>query len=122
MTPAIRLQCIALTLRAGRFDLHDEKTCQSQIGDWLCAHLLDMEILREHRLSPRDIPDFLIAGIVVEVKMNGARGPAIFRQLERYSAHDTVTGLILATNRAVTLPATVGGKPLAVVSLGRAWL
>lgn len=113
---------ICAALRVGRFDLHDEKECQTQIADWLAELLPGADISREHRLSAQDIPDFLVGTVIVEVKMNGARPAGISRQLERYAAHEQVTDVILVTNRAAVLPATVGGKPLAVVSLGRAWL
>lgn len=113
---------ICAALRMGRFDLHDEKECQAQIAVWLADRLPDAEISREHRLSARDIPDFLVGTTVVEVKMNGARPTSILRQLERYASHAEVSDLILVTNRAVSLPAAVSGKPVDVVSLGRAWL
>ena len=113
---------IVAALAAGRFDLNDEKDCQAQIGAWLEARLPDIDIQREHRLSGRDIPDFFIGGVVVEVKMNSARPASILRQLERYADHDEVRALILATNRAVFMRPTVRGKQLLVVPLGRAWL
>lgn len=113
---------IAQALAAGQFDLNDEKDCQAQIQTWLSERLPGVEILREHRLSPADIPDFLIGGVAVEIKMNSARPASILRQLERYADHSQVEALVLVTNRAVFLRPTVRGKPLLVVPLGRAWL
>ena len=115
-------ESICAALQAGRFDLHDEKECQAQIEAWLSARLPGVVISREHRLSAGDIPDFLIGAVLIEVKMNGARPASIVRQLERYAAHGEVGEIILVTNRAVHMPARVGGKPVYVVSLGRAWL
>jgi hypothetical protein len=112
---------IAMTLSAGRFDLDDEKACQAQIDSWLGCRVPRV-VEREYRLSDADIPDFFIEGVVVEVKMNSARRPAVLAQLERYARHDQVTDLILVTNRALNLPATISGKPVRTVSLGRAWL
>lgn len=118
----IDLAVICAALQAGRFDLHDEKECQAQVATWLATRLPGANILREHRLSPADIPDFFIKGVVVEVKMNASRAPAIVRQLARYAGHSDVTAIVLLSNRAVVLPAEIEGKPLHVVSLGRAWL
>jgi hypothetical protein len=113
---------ICRALSAGRFDLHDEKECQAQIATWLAERMPEANVSREHRLSTADIPDFFIAGVVVEVKMNAARAASILKQLTRYAVHPEVSAVILVSNRATHLPATVEGKPLHMVSLGRAWL
>lgn len=113
---------IRLTLGLGRFDLSNEKACQEEVEAHLTDAYPDWRIHREHRLSARDVPDFLIQGVAVEVKMNAASPRAIVRQLERYATHDKVRSLILLSNRAVVLPAEINGKPVAGVSLGRAWL
>jgi hypothetical protein len=122
VTAAALAHDIAQALAAGQFDLNDEKACQAQIHDWLTDRLPGVEIQREHRLSPADIPDFLIEGVVVEIKMNSARPASILRQLERYADHSEVQALVLVTNRALFLRPTDRGKPLLVVNLGRAWL
>lgn len=112
-------------LSSGRFDLDDEKACQAQIRQWLADRLpaeIRPDLKPEHRLSTRDIPDFFILGVVIEVKMNKAREADVMRQLGRYAEHPEVTDLILLTNRAVRAPGSINGKPLCVISLGRAWL
>ncbi len=127
MTNPVRPLVHTLTawLAAGRFDLDDEKACQAQISEWLLARLpaeLRDALKAEHRLAAGDIPDFFILGVAIEVKMNRARAADVVRQLGRYARHDAVTDLILLTNRAITLPTLVEGKPLHGVSLGRAWM
>lgn len=111
---------LAAALASARFDLHDEKACQADIDD----HLRPMfpTLRREPRLSRCDIPDFMVADVVIEVKMNRANATSVERQLTRYARHDEVRGIVLATNRAMNLPRTILGKPLYVVSLGRAHL
>lgn len=113
---------IRLTLGLGRFDLANEKACQEEVEAHLTDAYPNWTISREHRLGARDVPDFMIHGVAVEVKMNAASPRAIVRQLERYAAHDEVRSLILLTNRAVILPPMICGKAVDVVSLGRAWL
>lgn len=127
MTNQVRPLVHTLTkwLAVGRFDLDDEKACQAQIHVWLHERLpleIQSELKPEHRLSARDIPDFFILGVAIEVKMNRARPADVLRQLARYAEHDQVTDLILLTNRAIGAPAQINGKPVVSISLGRAWL
>lgn len=109
-------------IQTGRFDLSDEKVCQAEIADWLEPRLpAGVAMTREARMG-RDIPDFLVDGVAVEVKMNSAQPRAVVRQLNRYAAHDDVRALILVSNRAIALPSALNGKPVFAVSLGKAWL
>ncbi len=114
---------IAVLLSQGRFDLSDEKACQAEMETWLQTRLpAGTPMIREAVLGPGERPDFLIGGVVVEVKMNAASPRAIVRQLERYARHDIVEAIILATNRAVRLPHMLEGVPVFSLSLGKAWL
>jgi hypothetical protein len=114
---------IAKIISEGRYDLSAEKACQRDMDFHLAACLpLSVGVRREHRLGPGDIPDFYITGgIVVEVKAGRASTGPTVRQLERYAAYESVSALILATSRSLDVPAEIGGKPVLVVDLGRAW-
>lgn len=114
------MHTIAAALTSARFSLDDEKTCQAEIEEHLRP--LFPTLRREPRLSARDIPDFMIGGVAIEVKMNRATPAAIEGQLTRYARHREVDGLILLTNRAIILPREILGAPVHVVSLGRAHL
>lgn len=104
-----------------RLDLSSEKQVQAQIEQALSAEGIVFE--REKRLSPQDIPDFLIeGGIVVECKMRGARKMDIYRQLRRYAAYPEVRALILASNLVMGLPPELNGKPVYAASLSRGWV
>jgi hypothetical protein len=118
------VQTIVDLLARGRFPLSSEKECQAEIEVWLRDGLPEVEILREHRLSDRDRPDFFVTvgGVAIEVKIGG-RGQSrtgIVRQLARYAEHDQVEAIILATGVSI-LPFRLS-KPVHFVSLGRAWL
>lgn len=102
-----------------RCNLSDEKKTQAQLE--LAFVQAGFTVSREHRLSAQDIADFVIDGVAVEVKIKGQR-QAIFRQLERYAAHDEVQSILLVTAVSMQLPDTINGKPARVASLGRAWL
>jgi hypothetical protein len=104
-----------------RLPLHDEKSTQAAIDRVFTAAGIAFE--REKRLDSGSIVDFLIAGVIaVEIKLNAAGGRDIYRQLRRYARFPQIGELVLVTNRAMGLPAAIEGKPVAVVSLGRAWL
>ena len=118
------VQTIVDLLARGRFPLSSEKDRQAEIEAWLGEGLPGVEILREHRLSDRDRPDFFVTdgGIAIEVKIGG-RGQSragIVRQLGRYAEHDHVQAIVLVTGVSI-LPFRLS-KPIHFVSLGRAWL
>jgi hypothetical protein len=114
---------LADLLQRQRFNMVQEKLTQLEVERFLHQHAIQFD--REHRLSANDIPDFLIytkfGEIVLEVKLHFPRR-AIYRQLERYAAHDSVHGLILLTGTSMGLPQTIKGKPTLLVSLGAGWL
>lgn len=110
---------------AARLDLSSEAAAQAQLaavlteGGWTFS--------REVRLSAKDRPDFLVSdgagcAVVIEMKVGGADKAATLRQLERYAAHSAVNGVLLASATPVRVPPSIGGKPAAFISLGRAWL
>lgn len=106
-----------------RIEMRDEKMAQSQLADHLLAAGFDIE--REHRLSAQDIPDFVISqdgfSIILEMKTRAQR-MKIFRQLERYSKHASIHGIILLSGTAMHVPDLIGDKPALYASMGRAWL
>lgn len=106
-------------LTTHRLPLSDEKLLQEAIGDVFQAAALDFE--REVHLGPRDIVDFMVEGIAVEVKIKGNRRD-IYRQLERYCTYETVASIVLATNVPMALPVEICGKPTGIAALGRGWL
>lgn len=116
-------QAIHALVASGRFDLTTEQATQAGIERLLLMEYAPSLISREHRLGPGDRPDFLVAGaIVVEVKGHRHQQGPVLRQLGRYAAYPEVEAILLATSRAMRMPAELGGKPVAVINLGRAWL
>ncbi|VXC63170.1 conserved hypothetical protein [Sphingomonas sp. AX6] len=104
-------------LRRARLRSSTEAALQTSIETALTAG--DVEFEREARLAPGERIDFLTTGgIGIEAKTRASRR-AVFRQLERYAAIDTISSLILVTGTAIGLPESINGKPLFLVSLGR---
>lgn len=107
-------------LRAGRYRVAQETQLQADIGNALDA--LGAAFEREVRLGPGERIDFLVDGTLgIEAKTRCDRR-AIYRQLQRYARHDTISALILVTGTALGLPASIDGKPLFYVSVGRSAL
>lgn len=120
-TPSVVADVIRLVQRS-RLDLSSEKHLQEGVAEVLKAAGIAYE--REKRLSPKDIPDFLIdGGVVVECKMrNKSKKMDIFRQLARYATYPEVTAIILASNVTMGLPPELEGKPLFAASLSHGWI
>lgn len=112
-------EILVALLRRTRMRVGSEAALQQSIEDTLAA--AGHAYQREARLSPADRIDFLVGGVGIEAK---ARYPkrAIYRQLERYAAQPVIGSLILVTGTAMGLPAEIGGKPVFIVSTGRAAL
>ncbi len=112
---------IMALVRRHRFDLSDEKRLQADLESVLT--LSGFPFVREKRLSARDIPDFLVLdSVAVECKLRGARKMDVYRQLVRYSEHDTVQALIFVSNVSMGLPKEINGKPLYSAQLSQGWL
>lgn len=93
-----------------------EIALQSAIAATFEADGLSFE--REVRLSDRDIIDFLVGGVGVEVKIDGSLS-AVTRQLHRYAQSDRVALLVLVTTRMRhrAVPRELNGKRVDVVHL-----
>lgn len=118
-------QHLASQLNLQRFHTIQEKQTQSEVEQFLQNNKYTFE--REKRLSAQDIPDFYIKCptseqfIVLEVKTRYPK-KRIYRQLERYSMHNSVHGIILLSGTSMGLPNEINGKPCLIVSLGEGWL
>ena len=75
----------------------------------------------EYRLGPRCRPDFYAGGIVIEVKKSRPAAALLKRQIERYLSFDEVKGLIVVTQKRVTLPDSINNKPVRQIALDRLW-
>ena len=107
-------------LRRSRFRVSTEDALQLSIAAALTEHGVIFE--REARLGPGERIDFLAeGGLGIEAKARYGRRD-IYRQLTRYAQREQIRALILVTGTAMGMPATINGKPVFVVSCGRAAL
>lgn len=108
-----RMTALSELIAGQRYVYASERELQDQLAEVLGAARLP--VLREVQLTERDRIDLLVGDVGIEVKVKGKRTP--LAQLTRYAGSRHVAGLLLVTTRAATLPASIGGKPAAVVSL-----
>lgn len=107
-------------LREGRYPVSTESKLQLAIQERLTA--LNVKAWREYRLAPGERVDFFVeGGVAIEAKTRCSKRQ-IFRQLERYALLAEVEAIILVTGTAMGLPESIAGKPVFLVSLGRASL
>lgn len=116
------LEAVAALVAACRLDMAVEWRAEGELETAFVATFGPAAVSRQHRLGPGERPDFMVGGIAVELKGPRHTATAVQRQLARYAAHDAVTGIVLASARAMAMPSQIAGKPVAVVNLGRAWL
>lgn len=80
-----------------------------------------LEYDHEYRLGPRRRIDFRVGRVGIEVKKGRPRASALAEQLRRYLASEDLDAAVVVTQRALALPRTIGGKPVALVTLDRLW-
>lgn len=109
---------IQMAIRGRQLSLGDEKKLQAELSDAFNAHSIIFD--REVNLDKANIVDFMIGGLAVEIKIRTkASAMQIYRQLERYCAFPEVKSLLLMTSKAMSLPPSINGKPVYVLSLSR---
>lgn len=113
------VQKILSILSNYRFSLQNEKKLQSEIAAKLDE--LGVSFKKEYCLDNKNIPDFFIDGIAIEIKIQG-NAKQIYKQCERYCLFNEVKSLILITNRSMGFPAEINNKPCYVLKLGKSWL
>lgn len=114
--PAAGVAQVVAAIAGGRYTCRREVDFQAAVA--AAVEHAGLPAAREVRLSPQDRLDLLCGTVAIEVKTTGPVA-GVLKQLQRYAAHEQVTGLVLATTRVQhgQLPDTVSGKPLAVVLL-----
>lgn len=108
------VESVRRIIRGHRWRLEVESTLQAEISAQLTAAAIAHE--REVRLDAKNRIDFLVGSVGIEVKIKGAKRD-IYRQIERYTEFDEIAEIVLLTNVAVRMPATISGKPVHVIPL-----
>jgi hypothetical protein len=112
---------IQRAIKGKRLSLGDEKRLQGEIETSFISHDIDFE--REVRLDKKNIVDFMVEGLAIEIKIkSGGSSMQIYRQLERYTEFSNVEAILLMTAKVISLPESINGKQVFVLSLSRTQL
>lgn len=114
-----KIQEIISILSHCKFSLENEKKLQSEIASKFEQSGISFD--KEYFLDKKNIPDFFIDGIAIEIKIKG-NAKHIYKQCERYCLFDSVKYLVLVTNRSMGFPSEINNKPCYVLKLGSSWL
>lgn len=110
---------VIAALSRARLPVDDEKALQLAVSDVLTG--AGMEHTREVKVTG-GIIDFIVApDIGIELKIKGSKRQ-IYRQVERYCADERLSHIVVASSLPLALPASIVGKPITLITLGRAWL
>ena len=107
------LSAVRMPAQPEEYDIH------RAVADALDAAGLDYE--HEYRLGPRRRIDFRVGRVGIEIKKGRPASSELTAQLRRYLESDALDGVVVVTQRVTVLPATISGKPVALVSLNRLW-
>jgi hypothetical protein len=98
--------------------LSNEKILQNEISTIFTNNNIPFE--KEFRLDDKNIVDFMINGLAIEIKINSKVSRMnIYRQLERYALNDKVETILLISSKTMTLPESINNKPIYILQLGR---
>lgn len=107
------LASVRAPAQPGEYDLHSLIAAALMGAGISCAH--------EYRLAPRCRIDFLAGNVGIEVKKGRPARNTLLRQIARYLTSRELEGIVVVTQRAVSLPEEISGKPVRLVSLNRLW-
>lgn len=80
-----------------------------------------LPFVHEARLGPGCRIDYRVGNVGIEIKKGKPDAAALRKQLTRYAQFDELEALVVITQRAVSLPKTVLGKPVHGIVLNQLW-
>ena len=81
----------------------------------------NLNFVHEAKLGPGCRIDYLVETVGIEIKKGKPDVNALKRQIARYAAFDEISAMVVLTQRAVSLPRSVLGKPVHVIALNQLW-
>ena len=94
-------------------DLHEQVAGRLHDAGIACVH--------EAKLGSGCRIDFLAGSIGIEIKKGRPDGKQLAKQLARYASFEAISAIIVISERNVTLPKSVLGKPVQLVVLNHLW-
>jgi len=107
------LRVLLVPATPGEYDLHALVACALKESGLGFTH--------EARLGPGCRVDFLCDTIAIEVKKGKPQKSALVKQIQKYIAFDEVSGLIVVSQKNVSLRTNSFAKPVSVLCLDKLW-
>lgn len=107
------LSAVRMPAQPEEYDIH------AQVAAALSAASISYE--HEYRLGPRCRIDFRVGRVGIEVKKGRPVLSDLVKQLKRYLDSESLDAVVVVTQRGVSLPQKLSGKPVCAVSLNRLW-
>ena len=107
------LRVLFVPAAPGEYDLHALISCALEKADLPCIH--------EAKLGKGCRADFMVGNICVEVKKSKPVKNTLLKQITRYLSFDDVHGLLVVTQKNVSVPEKIMNKPVRLLSLDKLW-
>lgn len=107
------LRVLFVPAAPGEYDLHALISCALEKAGFSYVH--------EAKIAPRCRADFMVGKICVEVKKSKPNKSALLKQVTRYLSSEDVDGILVVTQKSVSLPFKIMNKPVSVLSLDKLW-
>ncbi len=119
-TLSVQLNKLENTLRSIRLS---PVTSENELHTHVQKALTDKGFQVEHEaiIAPRSRVDFLVGRIAIEIKRSRPNKTALLKQLNRYAQSSLVDAIFVITEKSLSLPSTIMGKPILSLSLLSLW-
>ena len=107
------LRVLFVPATPGEYDLHALISCALEKAG--------LSYLHEAKIAERCRADFLVGNICIEVKKSKPDRNTLLKQVTRYLSSSEVHGMLVVTQRNVSLPNVIMKKPVRVLSLDKLW-
>lgn len=107
------LRVLLVPATPGEYDLH------ALISSAL--EKADLSYIHEAKIDKGCRADFMVGNICVEVKKSKPVRSTLLKQVTRYLSADSVCGILVVTQKSVSLPPVIMNKPVRVLSLDKLW-
>ena len=107
------LRVLFVPATPGEYDLHALISCALDNANLSYVH--------EARIEKGCRADFMVGNICVEVKKSKPVKSSLLKQAARYLSSDAVSGILIVTQKSVSLPPVIMNKPVKVLSLDKLW-
>jgi len=77
--------------------------------------------VHEARIGPGCRIDYMAGNVGIEIKKGKPDARALLRQLTRYASCEALDSIVVLSQRSVSLPQAVLGKPVRLIVLNQLW-